>query len=110
MAAVKMSARNGPDEAPGQVQAGGRRAPHFGQGVLPGRLQWRLHEQQRAVSQQALVEQGGRGLHNIGTEAAGQADRIIGRMGADTDAFEQARVAKGLQAMPGGSTLGREEI
>jgi hypothetical protein len=56
---------------------------------------------QRAVGQQALVEQRGRSLQNVGLEALGDADRIVGGVGGDADLGEQALV---LQARASAST------
>jgi hypothetical protein len=55
---------------------------------------------QRAVGQQTLVEQAGRSLKNVGLEAPGDADGIVGGMGGDADLGEQALVLQPMQTVP----------
>ncbi len=55
---------------------------------------------QGPVDDQPLVQKAGRGLHDVGAEAAGDAHRIVGGVDRDADALEQALVLERLHPVP----------
>ncbi len=63
-----------------------------------------------SVDQESLVEQARRRLDEVGMEPAGEAERVIGRVGRNPDPIKQPFVAETTQSRPHLSAERREEI
>jgi hypothetical protein len=112
------------DQTPGaRKTADGRRAQvargpigrQEQQAVQEDRAQMHLdphfaHGGQGPVHQQALIEEAGGGLDEVGTESTRQAGRIVGGVGRNANALEQAGVAHFQQPLPQGLAVGGEQV